>query len=128
MIKYTKEVEYMKVKDSIKDLLGIKSELSEIEYSRHGLKRHIEKRKHYDVIKYIDDVENIIENPDYVGINPNENKISLEYVKCLEKNVLLALKLNKTKDKFFIASMYTINDYKLESRKFSGRLKKVDKK
>ena len=117
----------MIVKDSIKELLGLEIDLSEIEYSKHGLKRHLEKRKHYDVLKYVDKISDIIENPDYVGINTNGKKLALEYVKCYKKNILLALKVNKTKDKFFIVSMYSINDYKLNSRKFSGRLKKVDK-
>lgn len=117
----------MIVKDSIKELLGLETEVSEIEYSKHGLKRHLEKRKHYDVLKYVDKISDIIENPDYVGINTNGKKLALEYVKCYKKNILLALKVNKTKDKFFIVSMYSINDYKLNSRKFSGRLKKVDK-
>ena len=117
----------MIVKDSIKELLGLETDLSEIEYSKHGLKRHLEKRKHYHVLKYVDKISDIIENPDYVGINTNGKKLALEYVKCYKKNILLALKVNKTKDKFFIVSMYSINDYKLNSRKFSGRLKKVDK-
>ncbi|WP_455067693.1 PBECR3 domain-containing polyvalent protein [Parvimonas micra] len=117
----------MIVKDSIKELLGLKTELTEIEYSKHGLKRHLEKRQHYDVLKYLDDIKDIIDNPDYVGVNKKDNKIALEYVKCFNKNVLLVLKVNKTKDKFFIASMYSINDFKLNNRKFSGRLKKVDK-
>lgn len=117
----------MIVKDSIKELLGLETDLSEIEYSKHGLKRHLEKRKHYDVLKYVDKISDIIENPDYVWINTNGKKLALEYVKCYKKNILLALKVNKTKDKFFIVSMYSINDYKLNSRKFSGRLKKVDK-
>ena len=118
----------MKVKDSIKKLLGLETDLSEIEYSKHGLKRHLEKRKHYDVLKYLDNIKEIIENPDYVGINTKGNKLALEYVKCYKKNILLALKVNKTKDKFFVVSMYSINDFKLNSRKFSGRLKKVDKR
>lgn len=118
----------MIVKDSIKELLGLETDLSEIEYSKHGLKRHLEKRKHYDVLKYLDNIKEIIEDPDYVGINTNGNKLALEYVKCYKKNILLALKVNKTKDKFFVVSMYSINDFKLNSRKFSGRLKKVDKR
>ena len=50
----------MIVKDSIKELLGLETELSEIEYSKHGLKRHLEKRKHYDVLKYIDNIRDNI--------------------------------------------------------------------
>ena len=118
----------MIVKDSIKELLGLETEVSEIEYSKHGLKRHLEKRKHYDVLKYLNHIKDIIENPDYVGLNTNGNKMALEYVKCYKKNILLVLKINRTKDKFFIISMYSINDYKLNSRKFSGRPRKVDKK
>ena len=112
----------MIVKDSIKELLGLETEVSEIEYSKNGLKRHLEKRKHYDVLKYLNHIK------DYVGLNTNGNKMALEYVKCYKKNILLVLKINRTKDKFFIISMYSINDYKLNSRKFSGRLRKVDKK
>lgn len=118
----------MIVKDSIKELLGLETEVSEIEYSKNGLKRHLEKRKHYDVLKYLNHIKDIIENPDYVGLNTNGNKMALEYVKCYKKNILLVLKINRTKDKFFIISMYSINDYKLNNRKFSGRLRKVDKK
>ena len=37
----------------------------------------------------------IIENPDYVGVNPNENDKSIEFIKKYSKNVLVGVKLEK---------------------------------
>lgn len=117
----------MKINKEIKDILNLKIEIDEIIFSKEGIRKHILKRKHYDVLKYFDEIENIINFPDYVGINPNVDKKSFECIKCLDKNVLVAIKINKTKNNFYIASMYTINDHKLKSRILSGRIKKFDK-
>ena len=96
----------MKVERYIKELLGIVSEVQNIKCSKTNLEKH----------------------PDYVGMNPNEKSESIEYVKIFEDNVLVALKIHGSKDFYYIPSMYTITDYKLQSRLFSGRLKKVDNK
>ena len=112
----------MKVERYIKELLGIVSEVQNIKYSKTNLEKHL------DVLKYFDKIEEIINNPDYVGMNPNEKSESIEYVKIFEDNVLVALKIHGSKDFYYIPSMYTITDYKLQSRLFSGRLKKVDNK
>ena len=99
-----------------------------IKYSKTNLEKHFIKRNHIDVLKYFDKIEEIINNPDYMGINPSEKTESIEYVKIFEDNVLVALKIHESKDFYYIPSMYTITDYKLKSRLFSGRLKKVDNK
>lgn len=65
-------------------------------------------------------------NPDYVGTSPREKDVSIEYVKCCEDNVLVAVKLNRKKSVFYIAGMYIISEYKLESRIKSGRFIKID--
>ena len=90
--------------------------------------KHIEKRKHFDVLPYFTNLEEIIKNPDYVGINPNEKDLSLEYVKVYEDNVLVAVKIHKSQDYFYIPTMYIISEYKLKSRVYGGRLKKFDNK
>ena len=118
----------MKVERYIKELLGIVSEVQNIKYSKTNFEKHLIKRNHIDVLKYFDKIEEIINNPDYVGMNPNEKSESIEYVKIFEDNVLVALKIHGSKDFYYIPSMYTITDYKLQSRLFSGRLKKVDNK
>lgn len=88
--------------------------------------KHIAKRKHYDSLKYFEEIDNIIKSPDYVGTSPREKDVSIEYVKCYEDNVLVAVKLNRKKSVFYIASMYIISEYKLKSRVNSGRLIKID--
>ncbi|WP_391527644.1 PBECR2 nuclease fold domain-containing protein [Peptoniphilus harei] len=84
------------------------------------------KRKHYDFLKYFEEIDNIIKNPDYVGTSPREKDVSIEYVKCCEDNVLVVVKLNRKKSVFYITSMYIISEYKLESRIKRGRLIKID--
>lgn len=59
------------------------------------------KKKHYDFLKYFEEIDNIIKNHDYVGTSPREEDVSIEYVKCYEDNVLVAVKLNR-KNQYFI--------------------------
>ena len=118
----------MKVTTHIKKILGINNDIQNIRYSKDNLKKHLIKRNHIDVLKYLDKIDDIINNPDYIGVHPNEKKGSIEYVKVFDDNVLIALKINDSQDCYYIPSMYTITDYKLQSRLFSGRLKKIDKK
>ncbi|WP_314086092.1 PBECR2 nuclease fold domain-containing protein [uncultured Gemella sp.] len=118
----------MKVKKQIKELLGIQSDVNVIKYSKNNLEKHLLKRNHIDALKYFDKIEDILEEPDYVGINPNEKSKCLEYVKVFDENILVALKIHSSEEFYYIPSMYMITDYKLQSRLFSGRLKKVDKK
>ena len=129
-MRYNKNVENlaMKVKKQIKELLGIKSDVNVIKYSKNNLEKHLLKRNHIDALKYFDKIEDILEEPDYVGINPNEKSECLEYIKVFDENILVALKIHSSEEFYYIPSMYTITDYKLQSRLFSGRLKKVDKK
>ena len=58
------------------ELLSIDIEELDIFRSK-GLPAHMVKRKHFNCLKYIDYVPEIIENPDYVGVNPNENDKSI---------------------------------------------------
>ena len=129
-MRYNKNVENlaMKVKKQIKELLGIQSDVNVIKYSKNNLEKYLLKRNHIDALKYFDKIEDILEEPDYVGINPNEKSECLEYIKVFDENILVALKIHSSEEFYYIPSMYTITDYKLQSRLFSGRLKKVDKK
>ncbi len=129
-MRYNKNVENlaMKVKKQIKELLGIQSDVNVIKYSKNNLEKHLLKRNHIDALKYFDKIEDILEEPDYVGINSNEKSECLEYIKVFDENILVALKIHSSEEFYYIPSMYRITDYKLQSRLFSGRLKKVDKK
>ncbi len=94
-----------------------------------GLISHLIKRKHFIALKYIDSIPDIIKNPDYIGINPNEKEnASIEFVKCFKDNILLGIKVDSIKDRLYVSTMYDISDSKLKRRLHSKRLVPLDKK
>ncbi len=79
-----------------------------------------------DYIKYKDEIPNILNSPDYVGINPKDN--SIEYVKVFfEENeyVKVAIRISG-KGKYYARSLYVLNNRRTESYIKKGTLKKVD--
>ena len=60
---------------------------------------------------------------DYIGINPNENDKSIEFIKKYSKNVLVGVKLEKDGQYLYVSSMYDIQDSKISRRLYSGRIK-----
>lgn len=93
-------------------------------YKSDGLIKHIEKR-HPECVDYLDLLPQIIQFPDYIGVNPNENVKSFELVKILDENVQIGIKLDIKKDYLFVATLHTITDSKLKHRIDNGRLKKI---
>lgn len=90
-----------------------------------GAKKHIEK-KHIKCLKYLDRIPYIIDNPDYIGVHPDEAN-SVELVKEFDGNVLLAIKLSE-EGYLFVSNLYDISSGKLSNRLNSKRLIKfVDK-
>lgn len=78
-----------------------------------------------DYIKYKDEIPNILNSPDYVGINPKDN--SIEYVKVFfEENeyVKVAIRISG-KGKYYARSLYVLNNRRTESYIKKGTLKKV---
>lgn len=95
-----------------------------------GLKIHI-KRKHEhelrsSILNNLEDyLKCIIKEPDYYGQSPKDkNKNSLELVKKFDNNYLLAIKLSKNKQYYYVASLYLISQNKVNNRINSKRLKK----
>lgn len=116
-----------KVHQKIKDLLGINVAVDRIILSE-GLIKHLKKRHHLNMLPYMDKISEILKEPDYVGINPNEPDTSLEYVKVYADNVLVAVKLDIKEGQFFIATMHELSEKKIARRLHSGRLKQLTKK
>ena len=117
------------VTDEVKKIFDIVLEASDIKVNKEGLRSHMLKRHHHnDVIHHIEDLELILRNPDFVGVNPREKDTSFEYIKRFDDNVLVAIKLHKSGDFFYVPTMYRLQDFKLQSRIKSGRLRKLDKK
>ena len=109
--------------DIFNEILGINIVEKEI-YRSKGLPTHIVKRKHYKVLKYIDYIPDIIAEPDYIGVNPNENGTeSIELIKRYKDNVLVGIKVDKENGNLYVSTMMDLQESKIERRLHSGRIK-----
>ena len=123
---YVKVGEY---KNEFNDILGIDINQKEIIKS-DGLYAHMLKSKHAKCLKYIECIPDIIENPDYIGINPNETGVkSIELIKRYKDNILIGIKVDENKGNLYVSTMHDIAESKIKRRLFSGRIKEfiIDK-
>ncbi|MBK0348750.1 hypothetical protein JDW15_08985 [Aerococcaceae bacterium zg-ZJ1578] len=116
------------LRDSFVELLKLDTDIRKIIIKESSFKQHLIKRNHHNVLKYYDQLVDIISVPDYVGVNPRETGMSFELVKRLEDNVLVAIKLDVKNDYFYVATMHEISELKIEQRTKNGRLVEFDKK
>ena len=86
-----------------------------------GLEIHIRKR-HPNCINYLENIEEIIKSPDYIGTNKKEPN-SIELVKCYDENIQIAIKLDKDSNGLYVASLYNVKNSRIQQRLHSGRLK-----
>jgi len=83
------------------------------------------KRRHLSAYnKYGNRLSNIISDPDYVGINEEDD--SLEYVKIFDDHVKLVVRVAGD-EKLYVRSMYTVYQSRTEFFIKSGRLKPLTK-
>ena len=92
-------------------------------YCSKGLPTHMVKRKHYKCLKYIAYIPDIIKEPDYVGINPNEEGTSIELIKKYADNVMIGIKLDTDGEYLYVSTMHDVQESKISLRLHSGRLK-----
>ena len=110
--------------DTFNDILDLDYDTLDICYSK-GLEIHIKKQKHYNCLKYLDRIQEIVKSPDYVGVNPHEyGSDTIELVKSYrEEDIIIGIKLDKSGEYFYISTMYTLTSSKIARRLHSGRLK-----
>lgn len=106
----------------LNDIVGLNLPLQKI-YRSKGFPTHLLKQKHFNCLKHIDYISDIIKNPDYVGINPNEKGDTIELIKVLDKNVLVGIKLDINENYFYVSTMHDVQESKLQRRLHSGRIK-----
>lgn len=90
-------------------------------------REHMEKKHSHDYYYYHHLLPNIIENPDYVGIEPKNN--SIEYIKevSIDPNVIIKIAIRVSSNgKYFVRTMYNISDHKIQSALNKGYLFKVE--
>lgn len=93
-------------------------------YRSKGLPAHLIKRHHYVALKYIDYLPDIISNPDYIGVDPQEPD-SIEFVKSYKDNIWVGIKIDKNEDCYYVSTMYDVTESKISRRLHSGRIKTV---
>ena len=83
------------------------------------------KRRHLSAYnKYGDRLSSIISEPDYVGVNEEDD--SLEYVKIFDDHVKLVVRVAGD-EKLYVRSMYNVYQSRTEYFIKSGRLKPLTK-
>ena len=106
--------------NSLRTFLQIQKTAIKI-YRSKGLLAHLLKRKHYKAAKYLDYISEIITSPDYAGVFDNE----IELIKIFKDNIFLSIKLDASKDIYYVSTLFDVSQSKIESYCKSGRLKKV---
>ena len=114
-----------RIKSEYFQILELDDSIDIVKVNIENLRKHLEKRNHDNMIKYLSRISELIENPDYIGINPRERGRSIEYVIQLEENVLIGIKLDYKNEYFYIATMHEISELKLNQRIKNGRLKSL---
>ena len=87
---------------------------------------HIKNRHLEDYNKYGKFISDIIKNPTYLA--RDERKKSIEYIKkyIINKEMVLVVVRATGNNKFFVRTMYTMSNQKVEKYKVHGYLKELD--
>lgn len=108
----------------LNDVIGSNMPLQKI-YRSKGFPTHLIKQKHFNCLKHIDDISDIINNPDYIGVNPNEHGDTIELIKIFNKNILVGIKLDTNENYLYVSTMHDIKESKINKRLHNGRIKKL---
>lgn len=76
-----------------------------------GLLTHLLKRKHYTAAKYLDYLPEVLQTPDYVGYIGGV----VELVKLFKEDIFVSVKLDSSRDLYYIATMFDVKKSKIET-------------
>lgn len=106
----------------------VKFEFPSTVYASPGVINHIIKKHGKQLTKkvkhnIIETMEEIINDPDYIGLDKlrGENG-SLELIKKVDNSLLLGLEVDEEEHYIYVATMYPITQSKINARLNSGRL------
>ena len=111
---------------NIIELLDLPVEENEPIYIGEINETHMRNRHEYEYDKYRMDIENILEYPDYVGVNPHDESVMYvkEYVECGEF-IRVGVKIS-CNGAYFARTLHLLSTYNAERYIKKGTLKKVD--
>jgi hypothetical protein len=99
-------------------------------YAAPGVIKHIEKNHDDNLSEVVlndllGTMKEILNSPDYVGCHPKKAGTSLELIKWVDDNLLLALKFDITENYIYVATLFPVTESKIENRLYSNRLVKL---
>ncbi|MGL5713726.1 MAG: PBECR2 nuclease fold domain-containing protein [Paraclostridium sp.] len=99
-------------------------------YAAPGVLKHIKKRHSHELSEevlsnIINTIKAVLKTPEYIGNHPKKIGTSIEFVKKIDDNILIATELDIKDNYIYVASMYPINQSKIDNRLHSGRFKKL---
>ncbi|MEJ8555016.1 PBECR3 domain-containing polyvalent protein [Tepidibacter sp. Z1-5] len=99
-------------------------------YAAPGVIKHIKKRHNHELNEsilndIIDTIKKVLNEPEYIGTHPKKIGTSIEFIKEIDNNILVATELDIKENYIYVASMYPIHQSKIDNRIHSGRLKKL---
>ncbi len=100
----------------MKKYTGVEEDIPIMQSS--GLRGHIVKR-HPECVNYIQRIPEILHRFDYIGRSRQD---SIEIVKTLDKDVMVALKIDSSGNYYYVATLHFISHPKVMRRVHSGRL------
>lgn len=108
-------------------LLGLNFEADTPIYIGDSNIEHIKSRHLYEYEQYFPDIEDILKNPDYVGLNPSDNSIG--YVKVYQvgqEYIRVAIRIS-SKGTCFVKSPHLLSTCNAERYIERGTLKRLKK-
>ena len=112
------------LKKNVIDALGLSIDEKPIFMGDQNID-HMKNTHPEDFKKYSDDISDIIQNPTYVSLHPNNNSIQYikEYIRE-GKHILLAVRASG-KGIFFARTLFEMTETKFNNYKNSGRLIRI---
>ncbi len=110
--------------DNVKNALSLSAPADRNIYIGDTNIQHMEKAHPEDYKKYKDEIKNILENPDYVGLNKNDD--SIEYVKEIQHDdefIKVAVRVSSA-GRLYARSLYVLNNQRVKNFISKGTLKK----
>lgn len=121
---------YYRVGEITKDMADIAQlKFNGFVYAAPGVIKHIKKRHKSGesalspqvISDIIPTIEKIILKPDYIGKHPSKIGTSMELVKRIDDNILVALEVDLDCEYIYVSSMYPVTEGKIKTRLNSGR-------
>lgn len=86
---------------------------------------HIKSRHTYEYEHFFPDIEEIIRNPDYVGVNPKDNSIGFVKLYQINEEYIRVAVRTSSAGKFFVKSLHMLSTCNAERYIERGTLKRT---